>query len=164
MVFSTVLRPKTDKHVGMGQIALGCGPTHLTAVLGSCVAITMHSPKHEIGILGHVILAQSSGRNSPPGKFADTALTEMLRMMENAKVPRGDIIARLAGGANIFGRSGPLQIGNANIEAVTQLLKEAGIPIKAQDVGGNKGRRVSLDCQTGSLTIEMAGHPARVLQ
>ena len=164
MVLSTVLKAKTDKHVGMGQIALGCGHTRLTAVLGSCVAVTMHSAKHEVGILAHVILAQSSGRNSPPGKFADTAIPEMLRMMENAQVPQSEIVARVAGGANIFGRTGPLQIGNANIEAVTQLLDEAGIPVKAQDVGGNKGRRVSLDCQTGSLTIEMAGSPARVLQ
>ena len=164
MVFSTVLKTGSDKHVGMGQIALGCGPTHLTAVLGSCVAIAMHSPKHEVGILAHVILPQSSGRNSPPGKFADTAIPEMLHMMENAGVPHGAIVARVAGGANIFGRTGLLQIGNTNIEAVTRLLDEAGISIKAQDVGGSKGRRVSLDCQSGSLTIEMAGSPARVLR
>jgi chemotaxis protein CheD len=164
MVFSTVLKAGSDKHVGMGQIALGCGPTHLTAVLGSCVAVTMHSPKHEIGVLAHVILARSSGRNSPPGKFADTAIPEMLRMMENAGVPRSSVVARLAGGANIFGRTGLLQIGSANIEAITQLLVEAGVSIKAQDVGGAKGRRVSLDCQTGSLTVEMAGSPARVLR
>jgi chemotaxis protein CheD len=163
MVFSTVLRAKTDQHVGMGQIALGRGPTHLTAVLGSCVAVALHVPKHDVGVLAHVILSQSSGRNSPPGKFADTAIPEMLRMIEEAGVPSAGVVARLAGGANIFGRSGPLQIGNANVEAVTRLLKDAGIPIKAEDVGGNKGRRVSFDCQTGSLTIEMAGHPARVL-
>ena len=164
MVLSTALKARVDKHVGMGQIAMGCGPTQLTAVLGSCVAITMQSPKHEIGILAHVILAQSSGRESPPGKFADTAIPEMLRMMENANVPRKAIVARLAGGANIFGRSGPLQIGDANVRAAIELLRDAGIFIKAQDVGGNKGRRVSLDCATGSLTIEMAGSPARVLQ
>lgn len=164
MVLSTVLKTTADRHVGMGQIAVGYGPTHLTAVLGSCVAVTMNSPKHGIGILAHVILARSSGRDSPPGKYADTAVPEMLRMMDNANVPRGAIVARLAGGANIFGRTGPLQIGDANIEAVTELLRENGIPIKAEDVGGIKGRRVSLDCQTGTLTIEMAGSPARVLQ
>ncbi|NLE36687.1 MAG: chemotaxis protein CheD [Pirellulaceae bacterium] len=164
MVLSTVLKASSDRHVGMGQIAIGCGPTNLTAVLGSCLAVTMHSPKHEIGILAHVILAQSGGRDSPPGKYADTAVIEMLRMMENANVPRKAIVARLAGGANIFGRTGPLQIGDANIKAVTQSLDAAGIAVKAQDVGGNKGRRVSLDCRTGSLTIEMAGSPARVLQ
>ncbi|HLA83157.1 MAG TPA: chemotaxis protein CheD [Thermoguttaceae bacterium] len=164
MVFSTVLKAKMDKHVGMGQIVLASGPTHLTAVLGSCIAVTMHAPKHETGVLAHVILAQSSGRNSPPGKFADTAVPEMIRMMEAAGAARDDIVARLAGGANIFGRPGPLQIGNANIEAITQILKQAGIPIKAEDIGGTKGRRVSFDCQTGSLTIEMAGSPARVLR
>ncbi|MBN2216414.1 MAG: chemotaxis protein CheD [Pirellulales bacterium] len=164
MVFSTVLKSKTDQHVGMGQIALGSGATRLTAVLGSCVAVTLHAPRHDVGVLAHIILAQSSGRNSLPGKFADTAIPEMLRMMDEAGVPRESMVARLAGGANIFGRSGPLQIGNANIEAITRLLQEQGIPIKAQDVGGDKGRRVSFDCQTGSLTIEMAGHPARVLQ
>jgi len=163
MVFSTILKTKTDQHVGMGQIALGHGASHLTAVLGSCVAVTMHAPRQEIGVLAHVILAQSSGRNSPPGKFADTAIPEMLRMIEEAGAPRDEIVARLAGGANIFGRTGPLQIGNANIEVITRLLQEAGVPVKAEDVGGNKGRRVSFDCQTGSLTVEMAGHPARVL-
>ncbi len=51
-------------------------------------------------------------------------------------MPAHGLTAKLAGGANMFGSSGPLQIGDANVEAVAQALRTAGIRITAQDVGG----------------------------
>ena len=57
-------------------------------------------------------------------------------------MPTSGLTAKLAGGANMFNGSGPLQIGDANAEAVAAALKEAGIPVAGQDVGGTRGRRV----------------------
>ncbi len=63
----------------------------------------------------------------------------------------------------MFGSAGPLQIGDANIEAVAQSLRAAGIRITAQDVGGNRGRRVTFECEGGTMLVESAGQPTKTL-
>ena len=63
----------------------------------------------------------------------------------------------------MFGADGPLQIGDSNVDAVRAVLAKEGIRIVAEDVGGQKGRRVILDCSTGELLIEIAGHARKTL-
>jgi len=149
--------------VGMGQIAAGTAPQHMKAIVGSCIALALHQPRLKKGILAHIVLPLSAGRSGAPGKFADTAVPRMLEMFQEWGVPAHHLTAKLAGGANMFGSAGPLQIGDANVEAVVQALRTAGIRIAAQDVGGARGRRVMLDCADGALIVESARHPTKTL-
>ena len=87
----------------------------------------------------------------------------MLELLKELNTSASCLTAKLAGGANMFGSSGPLQIGDANIEAVAQALRTAGIRITAQDVGGNRGRRVTFDCEGGAMVVESAGLPTKTL-
>jgi chemotaxis protein CheD len=152
-----------DTNVGMGQIVAVQGAARLGAVLGSCIAVAMHSPQHRTGALGHVVLPNSEGRATSDGKFADTAIPAMLAALAEIGVPPSALIAKIAGGASMFGASASLQIGNANIEAVTRALRNAHVSLAAHDVGGQKGRRVSLDPATGEFTIEIVGAPPKTL-
>ena len=68
----------TDTSVGMGQIAAGRDAARLGAVLGSCVAVALHGPRHKTGAMAHVVLPASNGRDATPGKFADTAVPALL--------------------------------------------------------------------------------------
>jgi chemotaxis protein CheD len=163
MSTSTTRAHTQDTMVSMGQIAVGGRPELVHAVLGSCIGLTLYHPRIKVGGMAHVVLPDSAGRPGAPGKFADTALPAMLAMLREFGVPGHGLIAKLVGGANMFGSSGPLQIGTANVEAVTRALGAAGVRIVAQDVGGRRGRRVTFDCGGGELTIECAGEPARVL-
>ncbi len=63
----------------------------------------------------------------------------------------------------MFGAGGPLQIGDDNVRAVLAELAAAGIRLAAKDVGGAVGRRISLDCATGELTVTVNGGPPRIL-
>lgn len=147
----------------MGHIVLGQGPDVLTAVLGSCVAVALHCRRAGIGALAHIVLPDSSGRTGSPGKFADTAVPAMLAQLASAGVCPSELHARLVGGGCMFGYDTPLQVGPANAEAACQALAKAGIPITAQDVGGTKGRRVALRCDTGELLVEILGEVPRTL-
>lgn len=148
--------------VGMGEIALARAPGKLTSVLGSCIGVALYHPRLRIGTLAHVVLANSDGRSGPPGKFADTAIPEMIRLLQSQGALASSLTARIVGGANMFGR-GPMKIGESNIAAVTAALAKARQFLVAQHVGGEKGRRVILDCATGHLTIEVAGFPPVVI-
>jgi chemotaxis protein CheD len=108
-------------------------------------------------------MPDSAGRAGAPGKFADTAIPRLLELLHELGASAHGLTAKLAGGANMFGTSGPLQIGCANVDAVTKALQAAGIRIAAQDVGGTRGRRVTFDCAGGEMIVESPGQPPRKL-
>lgn len=143
--------------VGMGQIVAATPPRQMKAIVGSCIALGLHHPRMKMGVLAHIVLPDSAGRGGLPGKFADTAVPRMLEMFKEAGVPTHNLTAKLAGGANMFGGAGPLQIGDANVEAVVQALRHAGLRVAAQDVGGNRGRRVTFECTDGKMIVECVG-------
>ena len=147
----------------MGQLLVPASPALLTAVLGSCVGVAIYCPRLRLGALAHVVLPRSS--NAPPasGKFADLAIPAMVEQLEQLGALRSSMIAKIAGGACMFGPGGPLQIGAANIEAVIHAFTAIKIPIAGQDVGGSKGRRVRFHSADGSLTVEIMGCPPKTL-
>lgn len=153
----------TTKSVGMGQVVLAYKPATLTAVLGSCVGVALYHARRQVGVLAHVVLADSAGRSALPGKFADTAIPYMIDLFAREGIPASNLVAKLAGGACMFGTGGPMQIGDANVEAVLRGLARAGIRVVGKDVGGTKGRRVALNCSDGTLEIENIGCPSRTL-
>lgn len=149
--------------VGMGQIAIARNSNRLSAVLGSCIGVAFYHPRLRLGVMGHVVLPRANGQSATPGKFADTAIPHMLQLLVQQGANLGALVAKMTGGACMFGNNGPLQIGQSNAEAVEAALAAAGIRLVARDVGGNKGRRVVFDSSTGHLTVETAGGPAKVL-
>jgi len=161
---NTTMSAKTvDTMVGMGQIAMGEPPQQMRAVVGSCIALALYHPRLKKGVMAHIVLPDSAGRGGAPGKFADTAIPQMLTLLNGCGTPTHCLTAKLAGGANMFGSAGPLQIGGANAEAVCRALRTAGIHISAQDIGGNRGRRVTFDCDSGQMVVDSAGHPTKTL-
>lgn len=160
---STTSKPATEILVGMGQIAAGQAPQRIRAILGSCIGVALYHQGRKTGVMAHVVLPESAGRDGAPGKFADTAVPGMLAILREQGLPTYGLTAKLAGGANMFNGSGPLRIGDANAEAVTAALKKAGVPVAGRDVGGTHGRRVEFDCASGEMTVQCAGQSARTL-
>lgn len=149
--------------VGMGQISAGKTPQRMKAVLGSCIGLVLYHPRLQTGVMAHIVLPDSAGRTDSAGKFADTAVPEMLKSLRQLGAPGHGLTAKFAGGANMFGSNGPLQVGDANAEAVLQAVRSTGARLLSQDCGGNKGRRVIFDCTDGTMTVERAGQPPRVI-
>ena len=50
-----------------------------------------------------------------------------------------------------------LNIGRRNQEAIEQILAELRIPVLARDLGGEAGRRMTLDTASGMITIRVPG-------
>jgi chemotaxis protein CheD len=135
----------------------------LKAILGSCVAVAVYHPSRQVGAMAHVVLPASSGHAASPGKFADTAVPHLIELLRAAGAGPLGLVAKLAGGANMFGHAGPLQIGDKNIEAVLAALAQCGVRPVARDVGGAGGRRVTFFPETGQLSVESVGQPLRSL-
>jgi chemotaxis protein CheD len=147
----------TKQNVGMGEICHARDTGVLTTVLGSCVAVTLYHPRSKTGALAHIVLPVSMNREGKPGKFADTAVAQMCRTLSDLGLNVSGLVAKLTGGSEMFKTGGPLQIGPANIDAARKELQKMRIPIVAEHLAGNKGRRVTLDVATGELRVEIVG-------
>ena len=130
----------------------------LRTFLGSCVGVALHDPRRRIAGLAHVMLPESLGHEGPPGKFADTAVAELLRLLDaRSAAGRAGLVAKLAGGAQMFPFAGDAPVGARNVRALERILEDLGVPVVGRDCGGNHGRRMSLDVVSGIVTIEVVG-------
>jgi chemotaxis protein CheD len=138
------------------------------AGLGSCVALAVYDPILKIGGLAHILLpgpAPAAEKNVPPdrnvSKYADLAVPSLLSAMKNAGCFPRDLVAKIAGGSNMF--QGPpgaeadfpakAGIGERNVEAVKVQLTRLELPLSGQDIGGNAGRTLVFDLASGQLII-----------
>lgn len=153
----------TSQTVGMGQIAVGKMGTRLTAVLGSCIGLAIFHPRLRLGALAHIVLPHANHQSGPPGKYADTAIPHMLDQLRGHGALPPELKAKVVGGACMFASNGPIQIGAANAQAVLEALAQAGVRVVVQETGGACGRRVSLDCGSGEVTVETAGAGRKTL-
>lgn len=75
-----------------------------------------------------------------------------------------DLIAKIAGGARMFGpSSGKMDIGQQNVEAVRKSLAQEGIRLVAQHTGRNYGRTILFYAENGRLEVNTVRHSAIVL-
>lgn len=156
------------RRVGMADLAVARSPTVLVTIgLGSCVGVALYDEKARVGGLAHIMLPYSG--NVPvtnPAKFADTALPLLVSNLKREGAAVRRLTAKVAGGAQMFQLAKPteaMRIGERNTEAVLAWLSAAGIPVVAQDTGGNWGRTVELDTASGELVVKTIAHGERRL-
>jgi chemotaxis protein CheD len=163
MASSTICRIAENRPVGIGQAVIAAEPTRLTTILGSCIAMALYSPQHRLGMLSHILLPRATGETTYPAKFADTAVPYMLATLKDHGLTAAKLVARIAGGACMFGDGKFMRIGDTNVDVTVETLEAAGIRIVGRDVGGALGRRVVFDLATGFLTVERIGHPSQTI-
>jgi chemotaxis protein CheD len=148
----------------MARWAVAAAPTKIRTLLGSCVGVVLYDRQAKVGGVAHVLLPDSRGATDHPGKYADTAIPALLADLRKLS-PYVRPVAKLVGGASMFAvNSGSAPaIGQSNREAVESLLGRLGITIIARDLGGEAGRRLTLDTATGVVAIRVAGGTDYVL-
>ena len=146
-----------DATVGMGQIALLMPEGIGRGVLGSCVGLALFDPSRRFAAVAHIVLPTSENRSGTPGKFADTAVEAMVAGLRRHGIEPLRLVAKLCGGASMFESKGPFQIGRQNIDAVYEQLATLRIRLAGEHVGGTRGRRMTFDCRTGEMLVEVLG-------
>lgn len=150
--------------VGMADLKVASAPMVLTTLgLGSCVGIALYDPIKKLGGLAHIMLPDSSQikNNQNLAKFADTGFKELLEKMEKEGANRHRLVAKIAGGAQMFNfpnTDDSMRIGVRNTLAVKALLENYKIPLIAEETGENYGRTIELHTETGRLVVKTIGH------
>ena len=153
----------TEIKVGIADLNLVLPPGKIMTIgLGSCIGISLYDRHRKIAGLAHIMLPNSEQfRNvSQPLKFADLAVPILIEKMEKQGCRKGNLIAKIVGGASMFNfsdKSMVSDIGKKNTEAVKKALSIQNIPIIAESTGGNKGRTMIVDSADGNVTIKIVG-------
>jgi len=143
--------------IRMGEMAVAQANGTLRTLLGSCMGLALYDRRKRVAGVAHIVLPESRGKEAAPGKFVDTAIPALRADMEELAGTSLRLVARLAGGANMFATDAARRIGDQNIEATEALLKALRVPVVGRHCGGTQGRRMTMNASSGVITIEIAG-------
>jgi chemotaxis protein CheD len=143
-------KPLKRVHIHMGEHHISAEPgLEIVTILGSCIGVCIRDPLLGLGGMNHFYEEMQYG------------LAAMERLI-NGLLTRGARRDRLE--VKVFGGAAVLQtgtnIGQSNIAFVRHYLAEERMPIAAQDVGGDLGRRIHYVPQTGRV-MRLRLDPAR---
>lgn len=158
----TVGEPRVRVGVAEWRILQGAG-TLTTSGLGSCVAVAVYDLDDAVGGLLHAMLPEAPDDVVTPAKYVDTGLRELLAELDARGVKSVATRAKVAGGSAMLDISIGDAVGERNVDAASNALEDADIPLLATDTGGNAGRSVSFRPESGDVTIERVGEEERLL-
>ena len=156
-----------DTEVPMGELVVTKEEVNLTAhAVGSCAVITLYNPKLKIAGMIHAMLPSAPHPTLSPfggeekgegvdAKYVDTAIDLALKKMCSLGAQSFDIEAKLVGGANMFGLSNS-DIGRENVLSAKKKLKEVGIKLIGESIGGSIGRSVEFSVATGIVMVKIS--------
>ncbi|MCK5103188.1 MAG: chemotaxis protein CheD [Cyclobacteriaceae bacterium] len=135
-------------------------PYHVNTILGSCVAVCIWDQKLQFGGINHFMLPWWNGQGLSSPKFGNIAIYKLVEKMEALGCSKKNLQAKIFGGGEIleFGHD-HFHIGERNIETAYELLKEIGIPITGQSVGGKLGRKIQFSTDTGNVKMKYINKP-----
>lgn len=146
--------------VNMAAMEISQAPARLiTRGLGSCLGITIHDAVKKIGSMAHPMLPdiEKARIKSNPSRFVNSAIKAMLEELEKKGCIRNQLVAKLFGGAHMFGfitSDSILNVGQKNIEMAQAIFNELDIKIIAQEIGGSFGRTIELNVDTGKVIVK----------
>ncbi|MBU1864731.1 MAG: HDOD domain-containing protein, partial [Candidatus Omnitrophica bacterium] len=138
------------------------GSALLETHLGSCVGVCLFDWYARVGGLVHIVLPKGSKEKEAlfPTRYASTAIPLLLEKMVKLGASRKKIVAEIAGGALMLPNqklSVDLNIGRRNLDKVREILAREEIPIIKKDIGGNLGRVLRFEPNSGKTEVRYAG-------
>lgn len=147
--------------VGMAELKTGRAPQKLCTIgLGSCIGFCVFDPVAKVGGLLHIMLPSSKITQEAfnPAKFADTGIPLIIKKILELGAVQERLEFKIAGGAQMFMTEGQnnsiLNVGERNVEAVEAICYQNNFKINARSVGGNAGKTITLDLNTGELEVK----------
>jgi len=142
------IRPRVDLHGG--QIFVSAEPTIVASILGSCVAVCLTDHGTRIGGINHFLLPHSV-QHAISARYGAVAIPLLINQLLEAGARRESLEAKVFGGACVVPQpAGTAEhLGAQNVRLAFELLRRQGIPVVAQDVEGDRGRRILYHTDSG---------------
>lgn len=126
--------------------------------MGSCVGIAFYWPEKRSGALAHCLLPDAPEPSTQiNARYVSQAIPSLMALLKIREADIAQIRVCVAGGANMMPqqpRAGGYEVGARNIETALSLLSEKGFQVRRVEVGGEKGRQIQIDCDSGEFTVK----------
>ncbi len=135
--------------------------TLITYSLGSCIGVAIHDPVAKVGGLLHFMLPDShidpQKAQTKPFMFADTGIPLLFKEAYKLGGEKTRMTVKVAGGSQIMGELGYFNIGKRNYLALRKIFWANNVLIRAEDVGGNVNRTLSIELFSGKVWVKTSG-------
>ncbi len=148
---------KRERYKNYSRITIEPGEYYATSeiavistLLGSCVAACLYDPHKRLIGMNHFLLSGSPLskaqllRTSEGGRYGVHAMELLISDLVAKGAARSDLRAKIFGGATLIGDRGETEclnrIGSENCRFIKEFLRGEGIPVDAEDLGGEFGR------------------------
>lgn len=146
---------------GMIRAARG-GGGQVRTVLGSCVAVCLWDRETRAGGMNHYLLPFWNGEGLPSPRYGNVATPRLVERMLQLGCRRERLVAKVFGGAAVLDVSvGLFPIGERNAALALDLLAAEGIPVVAQDLGGEWTRTLLFSPENGEVLLRRIGQPRK---
>lgn len=149
--FMAVEEAPESVYLHPGQIYTAAHAVYVTTVLGSCVAVCLWDPVARVGGVNHFLLPKGKGP-----RYGEDAMKQLIEEMTSRGAFIARMIAKVFGGACVlaaFTGAGKA-IGTQNVEAAMQFLAAQSIPVRAEQTGGRRGRKLLFHTGTGQAYVK----------
>ncbi len=153
-----------DRHFNRQAMKILPGEFYATAqdevivtVLGSCVAACLMDPIAMVGGMNHFMLPMKQGEPDPDvfyaARYGVAAMEFLINNLLHLGAQRDRLVAKAFGGGRVMlGMTS--DVGDQNIDFVRQFLRNEGIPIWSEDLGGTHPRKVYFFPHTGQVLVK----------
>lgn len=144
-----------SKNIGIGELHVAKAPTIISTILGSCVSVCLFDPETGLGGLIHYALPtkkHAEGTQRSDLNFGDLAIHLLVDKFLAAGVDPKQLQAKIVGGASTV-KGITQNIGELNVQCARRVLKELGIPVVGEKVGGSTGMKLFFYSDSGRLRV-----------
>ncbi len=142
--------PRLHVHILPGEYYAANRPVTIRTLLGSCVAVCLYDPVSRIIGMNHFMLSNRRYARDIPvviseaGRYGIHAMELLINEMLKLGARRPNLQAKAFGGGSIClsteVKDNFFCVGDVNNRFILEFLKNDGIPLVAQDLGGEKAR------------------------
>lgn len=126
----------------------------LVTILGSCVSACIRNPRNGYGGMNHFMLPAGDNQSSWGGleaafRYGNFAMEKLMNEIIKTGCAKEELEIKLFGGASVSNILS--DVGERNIKFVREYLKNEGLRPVAEDLGGERPRRIHYCPFTGKV-------------
>jgi chemotaxis protein CheD len=146
---------RASVYLHAGDLIVATEPTAIVTILGSCVSVCLWDAEAGVGGLNHYLLPFHVEREQS-ARFGSVAIPRLVEQVVAAGADPGRLQAKVFGGASVIGAfSRGRRLGDDNAKLALESLQAIGVPVREQDVGGTKGRKLVFHTDDGAAWIRL---------
>jgi len=135
-----------------GELFASATASTIATIVDSCVTVFLFDPTRRIGGANHYLLPESFADRDATPRFGSVAIPELVLRILALGGRKNQLVAK------IFGDAGTMPglhtgLGAKNVQIARRILAVERIPIVAEDVGGERGRKIVFDTGDGHVWV-----------